>query len=177
MEDINKELERAALHATIWRIANELRGSVDGWDFKQYVLGMLFYRFISENLSSYIDAKERRAGSHDFKYATLSDRSAELARKEIRDEKGFFIKPSELFENVRKRSMIDTSLNQTLETVFRNIERSANGTNSQDDMKGLFDDLDVNSNKLGSTVESRNKKLANLINAIGELKISSGGGV
>ncbi len=164
-----KEQERAALHATIWRIANELRGSVDGWDFKQYVLGMLFYRFISENLSLYINKSEKEAGKHNFSYANLSDDQAERARTNITREKGFFIRPSELFENVWKRAVRDVNLNETLETVFKNIEKSAQGTESESNMKGLFDDLDVNSNKLGATVERRNEKLVKILNAIGDL--------
>ncbi len=176
MVDSRKEQERAALHSTIWRIANELRGSVDGWDFKQYVLGMLFYRFISENLCSYVNRKESDAGDNRFNYSELSDAIAEKARKEIRDEKGFFIKPSELFSNVRGRSANDGNLNETLATVFRNIENSAKGTSSEKDVAGLFDDLNVNSNKLGTTVVARNKKLSTLIHAIGDMNIFAGGG-
>jgi len=149
MVDTQKEQERSALHSTIWRIANDLRGSVDGWDFKQYVLGILFYRFISENLSSYINKREKEAGDHEFSYATLKDKEkAERARKDMLGEKGFFIPPEELFENVRERAANDANLNETLENIFKNIEASAQGTESEGDMKGLFDDLDVNGNKL-----------------------------
>ena len=144
MLDIKKEQERTALHSTIWRIANDLRGSVDGWDFKQYVLGILFYRFISENLSSYINEKQKEAGEYNFDYASLSDAEAEHGRESILEEKGFFVQPSELFENVRKQAASNTNLNETLETVFRNIEASAQGTDSESTMKGLFDDIDVN---------------------------------
>lgn len=171
MADTKKEQERAALHSTIWRIANDLRGSVDGWDFKQYVLGILFYRFISDNLSSYVNEKQKEAGEHNFNYAALSDSDAERARKLILEEKGFFIHPSELFENVQKRATSDANLNETLERVFKNIEASAQGTDSESDMKGLFDDLDVNSNKLGATVVKRNEKLVKLLNAIADLPI------
>lgn len=166
-----KEQERAALHATIWKIANDLRGSVDGWDFKQYVLGMLFYRFISENITDYINEKQREAGEKNFNYLTLKDSTAKQAKKEIVEEKGFFILPSELFENVKKKASEDTNLNETLEKVFHNIEASAKGTESEDDLKGLFDDLDVNSNKLGSTVKKRNELLTKLMNSIGELNL------
>ena len=152
--DNKKEQERAALHSTIWRIANDLRGSVDGWDFKQYVLGMLFYRFISENLTSYINEKQREAGEKSFSYAKLKDEEAEHGRELILEEKGFFVHPSELFDNVRKQAATDTNLNETLETVFKNIEASAKGTDSENDMRGLFDDIDVNSNKLGATVNA-----------------------
>lgn len=169
MIDTKKEQERSALHAIIWRIANDMRGSVDGWDFKQYVLGILFYRFISENLSAYVNEKQKEAGEHNFNYASLSDNEAERARDLILEEKGFFIHPSELFENVRKQAAADANLNETLETVFKNIEASAQGTDSETDIKGLFDDLDVNSNKLGATVVKRNEKLVKLLNAIGDL--------
>src|SRR6266568_455766 len=155
MTDTKKEQERAKLHATIWKIANDLRGSVDGWDFKQYVLGMLLYRFISENLTHYINAEERRNPNtpDDFNYADLDDDKANYGRAETVKDKGFFILPSELFENVRKRAKTDDNLNETLSGAFRNIENSAKGAESEDDIKGLFDDIDVNSNKLGATVE------------------------
>jgi len=167
----SKEQERAELHRAIWQIANDLRGSVDGWDFKQYVLGMLFYRFISENLTSYINVDEQRNGSKDFDYASLSDKEAEFGRTDTVKEKGFYILPSELFINVRKNARNDANLNETLVAVFRNIENSAKGTESEQDLKGLFDDLDVNSNKLGGTVENRNKRLAKLMEAIGGLHL------
>jgi len=110
MANNNKETERAELHKTIWRIANDLRGSVDGWDFKTYVLGMLFYRFVSENLTGYLNEQERKAGTPDFDYARLSDADAEFGRAETVKEKGFYILPSELFANVRTRgSTISTS--------------------------------------------------------------------
>ena len=167
------DTERTELHKTIWRIANDLRGSVDGWDFKSYVLGMLFYRFISENLSSYINAYERqRSGSSDFNYADLSDEIAERGRKPMVEEKGFYILPSELFVNLRARARSDDNLNETLHRIFSNIETSAAGTESERDMKGLFDDIDVNSAKLGSTVAKRNAKLVKLLDAIGDLPLN-----
>ncbi|PJE76607.1 type I restriction-modification system subunit M [Candidatus Uhrbacteria bacterium CG10_big_fil_rev_8_21_14_0_10_48_16] len=169
---MTKEQERAELHRTIWQIANDLRGSVDGWDFKQYVLGMLFYRFISENLTNYINADERRTNK-DFDYVTLSDKQAEFGRADTVKEKGFYILPSELFVNVQKEARNDANLNETLASIFRNIENSAKGTESEQDLKGLFDDLDVNANKLGGTVESRNKKLVKLLNAIGDLRLGN----
>ncbi len=167
----NKERERAELHRTIWQIANDLRGSVDGWDFKQYVLGMLFYRFISENLENHINNNQHKAGYKDFRYHELSDLEAETARKQIVDEKGFFILPSELFINVVKKSANDENLNMTLEKVFRDIEGSAIGTPSEDSFKGLFDDIDVNSNKLGRTVVEKNEKLSKLMISIKDLQI------
>src|SRR5689334_16448230 len=156
---ITKEAQRAELHKTIWRIANDLRGSVDGWDFKTYVLGMLFYRFISENLTAYINEHEHKAGAQEFDYAALADEEAEFGREETVREKGFYILPRELFANVRLKAKNDESLNETLERVFQNIEGSAVGSDSEFDLKGLFDDLDVNSSRLGPTVAKRNEKL------------------
>lgn len=169
----SKEAQRAELHKTIWRIATDLRGSVDGWDFKSYVLGLLFYRFISENLTAYLNEQERNAGETAFDYAKISDSDAEFGRKETVSEKGFYILPSELFVNVRERAAADESLNETLERVFRHIEGSAVGADSEDDLKGLFDDLDVNSAKLGPTVAKRNEKLVKLLDAIGDLNLGS----
>ena len=171
MVDNKKEQERAELHRMIWGIANDLRGSVDGWDFKQYVLGMLFYRYISENLTNYINIGEHEAGNIDFDYAKLADSEAEQARQDLVKTKGFFILPSELFGNVRAKAPSDENLNETLEKVFRKIESSAQGSDSEDDFRGLFDDMDVNSNKLGGTVAKRNEKLVKLLNGIGELKL------
>lgn len=171
--DNRKEQEREELHRTIWGIANDLRGSVDGWDFKQYVLGMLFYRFISENFANYINKDEREAGDPDFDYARLSDEEAEPAREDLVVTKGFFILPSQLFCNVRERAPRDENLNETLEKVFNAIEASAQGTDSEDDFKGLFDDLDVNSNKLGNTVAKRNEKLVKLMNGVGEMRLGN----
>ena len=171
MAPTTKEGQRAELHKTIWRIANDLRGSVDGWDFKSYVLGMLFYRFISENLTAYINRGEHEAGDESFDYAELPDDQAEFARRDVVTEKGFFVLPSELFANVRKRAANDEDLNETLERVFKNIEGSALGTDAEDDLKGLFDDLDVNSNKLGATVARRNERLVKLLDAIGDLPL------
>lgn len=165
-----KEYERDELHKAIWKIANDLRGSVDGWDFKQYVLGFLFYRFISENLTNYINKLEP---DDNFDYAKLSDEQAEYGRNETLREKGFYILPSELFCNVRKKAKSDVDLNVTLNNVFNNIENSAKGTDSEDDMKGLFDDIDVNSNKLGNTVKERNDKLVKIIDSIGDLPLGN----
>ena len=168
-----KEAERAELHKTIWRMANDLRGSVDGWDFKAYVLGMLFYRFISENLTDYLNQAELAAGDVGFDYAQLSDADAQGGMAVTVEEKGFYIFPSDLFVNVRARARHDENLNETLSQVFANIEASARGTASEDDFKGLFDDLDVNSSRLGPTVRVRNAKLVKLLNAVGDLKLGS----
>ena len=165
---LTKDQERAQLHKSIWQIANQLRWSVDGWDFKQYVLGMLFYRFISENLTKYLNDSEPDA---DFDYAKLTDQQAEFGREETVKDKGFYILPSELFANVVKNARNNPNLNETLSKVFKNIEASANGAESEDDIKGLFDDFNVNSNKLGNTVEQRNKKLTDLLESIADLKL------
>ena len=164
----NKEREREELHKTIWKIANELRGSVDGWDFKQYVLGLLFYRFISENIENYVNENQRKAGITDFQYRNISDEEALLGKSQILDEKGFFILPSELFCNIRKGADKNENLNVVISNVFNNIEASARGTASEDDVKGLFDDFTID-NKLGNTVDERNEKLVKLLNAIGDL--------
>lgn len=173
MTDTKKEQERAELHRVIWNIANDLRGSVDGWDFKQYVLGMLFYRYISENLTGYINRGEHEAGNTEFDYATLSDAEAEGARAGLVEEKGFFILPSELFCNVLRVAGQDENLNETLAGVFRNIEASAQGSVSEDDFKGLFDDIDVNSNKLGGSVAKRNERLVKLMNGVADMKLGN----
>lgn len=169
-----KEQEKAELYKTIWQIATDLRGSVDGWDFKQYVLGMLFYRFISENLSNSINDLERKVpGNENFDYCQLSDAEAELGRSVFVKVKGFYILPSQLFENVRKNARFDANLNETLAKVFRNIESSAKGAESENDLKGLFDDIDVNSGKLGQSVEKRNQKLVKLIDAVGDMGLGN----
>lgn len=171
MADNRKEQERDELHRTIWGIANDLRGSVDGWDFKQYVLGMLFYRYISENFANYINDGEREAGDVNFDYAQLSDSDAEQARDDLIKTKGFFILPSQLFCSVRSRAPLDENLNETLEAVFQAIEDSAKGSDSEANFSGLFDDIDVNSNKLGGTVAERNKRLVKLMNGVGDMKL------
>lgn len=169
--DNRKEQERAELHKTIWNIANDLRGAVDGWDFKSYVLGFLFYRYISENFTKYVNEIEASSGDASFDYAKMSDSDAELARAELINSKGFFIYPSELFCNVTKRAKGDENLNETLEKIFKNIEESAKGTASEDNFKGLFEDIDVNSNKLGSTVAYRNEKLVKILNSISGMEL------
>lgn len=171
--DNKKEREREELHKTIWKIADELRGAVDGWDFKQYVLGLLFYRFISENIENYINNNQIKAGQKNFKYRDLPDEEAEYGREEIVKEKGFFILPSELFCNVRKKAKLNPNLNITIHNVFENIEASSKGTASEKDVKGLFDDFDVKGNKLGNTVDEKNEKLIKMLDAIGDLKLGN----
>ncbi len=171
--DDKKEREREELHRAIWAIADELRGAVDGWDFKNYVLGTMFYRYISENLTSYVNKGETEAGNTGFDYSEMSDEDAEVARRDLVVEKGFFILPSELFCNVRARAPFDENLNETLEKVFKDIEDSAKGSESEQDFNGLFDDFDVNSNKLGSTVSKRNERLTKLLDGVANMDLGS----
>ena len=171
---MSREQQRAELHRTIWKIANDLRGAVDGWDFKQYVLGFLFYRFISENITNYLNEKTRQAmGDNSFDYAKIADEMAENARHSTTEEKGFYILPSELFENVQAKAKNDQNLNETLGRIFKHIESSAMGFDSENSLKGLFDDVDVNSNKLGATVTQRNERLAKLLDAVSDLQLGN----
>ena len=184
--DNKKEQEREELHRAIWAIADELRGAVDGWDFKNYVLGTMFYRYISENLTNYINRGEIEAGNSDFNYANLSDEDAIVAKEDLIRTKGFFILPSELFCNVVKKcdkedayfldqegnkKDIKSNLNVFLEMIFDHIENSAEGSESESDFSGLFDDFDVNSNKLGPTVLRRNEKLCKLLKGVADMNL------
>ncbi len=157
--------QRAALQRQIWQIANDVRGAVDGWDFKQYVLGTLFYRFISENFASYIEA-----GDESINYATLDD---DVIFPEIKDDaiktKGYFIYPSQLFANIAAGANTNDSLNTELATIFAAIESSANGYPSEMDIKGLFADFDTTSNRLGNTVADKNKRLAAVLKGVAGL--------
>lgn len=168
--NITREQERSELYKAIWNAAMDLvhGGSVAPVDFKQYVLVMLFYRFISENITHYINEHEP---DKDFDYENLTDKEAEFGRKDTIVEKGFYILPSELFVNVRKNAGDDDNLNETIFRVFKNIENSAQGSKSEDDLKGLFEDFNVNSTQLGRTVEQRNKLLFKLLNTIGDLNL------
>ena len=164
--------QRAELHRTIWKTANDLRGSVDGWEFKSYVLGTLFYRYISESITEYIESIQHDAEFTDFRYADLSDEDAEEARKMVVEEKGYFILPSQLFCNVAANADFDDNLNETLSKAFRAIEASAQGQASEDDLKGLFGDFLVDSTSLGRTVTKRNELLAKVLKAVAEMKLS-----
>lgn len=163
--------QKQELFKAIWATAEDLRNSVDGWDFKSYVLGILFYRFISENITNYVNRLQADAGMEGFEYADFSDEEAEAARHQLVHEKGFFILPSQLFCNVRKNAKTDPNLNVTLDSVFKAIEASAIGTESESDLKGLFADIDVNSNKLGGTVDKRNEQLTKILNNIGNIDL------
>lgn len=189
MPDNIREQERTELHSTIWKLASELRGSVDGWDFKQYVLGILFYRYISENITNYINEGEKEAGNNEFDYKKLSDEVAETIKEDMIITKGFFILPSDLFQTLAdkilkseeqekyskgeaiKEDELDEKLNEILEKTFKKIEASAIGSPSEENFKGLFDDIDVNSNKLGPTVKKRNKRLKKIILTIAKMNL------
>jgi type I restriction enzyme M protein len=166
---MTKEQERSALHDTIWKIANELRGSVDGWDFKHFVLGTLFYRFISENFTNYIEGDDE-----SISYANLSD---DVITPEIKDDaiktKGYFIYPSQLFLNVTETANTNPNLNTDLKTIFNAIESSANGYPSEEDIKGLFADFDTTSSRLGNTVENKNSRLAAVIKGVEKLNFKN----
>ena len=165
--------EREEVHRAIWAIADELRGAVDGWDFKNYILGTMFYRYMSESLTDYINKFEWETGDNDFDYSKMSDEETEHIREALVQEKGFFILPSELFGNVREKAPNDDNLNETLQQVFRNIENSAEGTEAEGTITGLFDDFDVNSNKLGATVVRRNEKLVKLLRGIQQMQLGN----
>lgn len=167
----NKEtIQRAELHRKIWAIADDVRGAVDGWDFKQYILGILFYRFISENITEFFNYAEHEAGDLEFDYAKISDEEAEEDfRPNTVEDKGFFILPSQLFENVVKNAKDNENLNTDLANIFKSIESSAIGFPSEDDIKGLFEDVDTTSNRLGATVAEKNKRLTDILTGIGEI--------
>ena len=166
--------ERKELHRKIWAIADDVRGAVDGWDFKQYILGILFYRFISEHMADYFDHAEHEAGDLEFRYAELSDQEAERDFKPgTVEDKGFFILPSQLFENVVKNASQNENLNEELANVFQNIEKSAIGFKSEDDIKVLFDNLDTRSIILGGTVTEKNKRLSDILNGINSINFGN----
>ena len=173
LSNMATQQERAELHKTIWKIANELRGAVDGWEFKAYVLGSIFYRFISENICDYIHQLMAAAGQPDFDYTTISDDFAENIRKKMVEEKGYFILPSQLFQNVVKTAEKDENLNERLTNIFRSIEASAIGTPSEDDLRGLFSDFTVDNSALGSTVIKRNQLLARVLQAVSQMDLGS----
>jgi type I restriction-modification system, M subunit len=166
----NETTQRAELHRKIWAIADNVRGAVDGWDFKQYILGILFYRFISENITEFFNAAEREAGDLNFNYAEISDEEAEKDfRPNTVEDKGFFILPSQLFENVVKNASDNENLNIDLANIFKAIEGSAVGFASEDAIKGLFEDVDTTSNRLGGTVAEKNKRLTDILKGIAEI--------
>ena len=173
MAQSDRQAQRAELHKAIWGIADEVRGAVDGWDFKAYILCFLFYRFISEDLAEYIDTGEHEAGDPTFSYAELSDDDAEAARADLLKDMGYFILPSQLFANIAKAPDRDPELNIHVKEIFEAIEGSSVGTPSEDSFKGLFDDVDVTSNKLGGDLVERNARLAKIIEGIRDLDFGS----
>ena len=179
MADIKTNQERDELFRRIYKIATDLvhAGHVSEWDFKSYVLGTMFYRYISENFAAYVNEGEHAAGNIDFDYARMSDEDAEPAREGLVQEKGFFILPSELFCNVRARADQDENLNETLERVFAHIESSAASGDAENDFAGLFDDFDVNSKSIGETVAKRNKVLAELLDGVAQMPLYDTGGI
>ena len=179
MADRMANQERDELFRRIYKIATDLvhAGHVSEWDFKSYVLGTMFYRYISENFAAYVNEGERAAGNKDFDYAKMSDEEAESAREGLVQEKGFFILPSELFCNVRARADKDENLNETLERVFAHIESSAASGDAENDFAGLFDDFDVNSKSIGETVAKRNKVLAELLDGVAQMPLYDADGI
>ena len=175
MADVKKDQERDELFRRIYKIATDLvhAGHVAEWDFKSYVLGTMFYRYISENFAAYINEGEHAAENTDFDYAKMSDAEAETAREGLVQEKGFFILPSELFCNVLARADKDDNLNETLERVFNHIESSAASGDAENDFAGLFDDFDVNSKAIGETIAKRNKVLVELLNGVAQMPLFS----
>jgi len=170
LKETNGTAQRMELHRKIWSIADDVRGAVDGWDFKQYILGILFYRFISENMTEFFNVAEREAGDLEFDYAKLSDEEAEQDfRPNTVEDKGFFILPSQLFENVVKTARKNENLNTDLANIFKAIEGSSIGYASEDDIKGLFEDVDTTSNRLGGTVAEKNSRLADILLGIAEI--------
>lgn len=165
--------ERAELHKTIWKIANDLRGSVDGWEFKSYVLGSIFYRFISENICDYFNKRMHDFGYPDFNYVDMDDEQAMGGKDDAVQTKGFFILPSQLFQNVVKTAEKDENLNEHLTAIFRSIEGSAVGTASEEDLRGLFSDFSVDSAALGSTVIKRNQLLAKVLKTVAAMELGS----
>ena len=166
----NETIQRSELHRKIWAIADDVRGAVDGWDFKQYILGILFYRFISEYITEDFNRSEHESGDLEFDYALTSDEEAEQDfRPDAVEEKGFFILPSQLFQNVVKSAKENENLNIDLANIFKAIEGSAVGFASENDIKGLFEDVDTTSNRLGTTVAEKNKRLADILTGIAEI--------
>ncbi len=165
--------ERAELHKTIWKIANDLRGSVDGWEFKAYVLGSIFYRFISENICDYFNQRMHDFGHDDFNYVNMPDEQAAGGKQDAVQTRGFFILPSQLFQNVVKGADKDENLNEHLTAIFRSIEASAVGTESENALRGLFSDFAVDSAALGSTVIKRNQLLAKVLKTVEQMDLGS----
>jgi type I restriction enzyme M protein len=173
MEKGAKEQERAGLHRMIWSVAHDLRGCVGGWDFENYVLGILFYRYISENLAYHVNKMEHDRGNTRFDYAMLGNNAAEQFRESVTEDRGFFILPDELFCNLCSRAAHDRRLSSTLENIFQNIEASSQGYKSERNFCGLFAEVDVNSVKLGDTPEKRNERLVKLLEGVAKMNLGN----
>ncbi|VUC99833.1 type I restriction-modification system M protein [Streptococcus sp. NCTC 11567] len=166
---MSEQAQRQELHSKIWKIADDVRGAVDGWDFKQYILGILFYRFISENFKNFIESDDPNVDYANTPESVITD--------EIKDDavktKGYFIMPSQLFSNVVKNARNNDNLNTDLKSIFDDIQASAIGYESENDIKGLFDDVDTTSNRLGNTVPEKNKRLADILEGIAGLNFGN----
>ena len=175
--DKARESESESIRKEIWKIADELRGAVDGWDFKSYVLGAMFYRYISENICDYINNSERSAGDERFDYKTISDTDAQDYKEDCISEKGFFILPSELFCRVESKAKTEEdyrkNLNTTLGEIFRHIEESTKGRESEKNFAGLFTDFDIASNKLGNEQKDKCNKLSKLLTGVAKMSLWS----
>lgn len=176
MADIKKDNAQEELFKTIYQIATDLvhTGNVSEWDFKSYVIGTMFYRYISENFTNYINKNEHETGNTSFDYTKLQDSEAEGIREDLIQEKGFFILPSELFSNVKERARRDENLNETLERVFKHIEESASSGDAEKDFAGLFDQYDVNNKAIGETVAKRNDVLCQLLEGVDKMPLYTG---
>ena len=163
--------QREEIHKAIWKIANDLRGKVSGWEFKAYVLGFMFYRYISENVQHTINNEEWQRGNKQFDYANLSDKEADQAKKGYIEEKGYFIYPSQLFCNIRKTASNDENLNITIDNIFKSIEATTLGHHSERNFKGLFSSIKLNDQSLGKEVKDRNKKIVDLLEGIGSINL------
>lgn len=179
MANIKFQKDRDELLKKIYKIATDLvhAGHVSEWNFKSYVLGTMFYRYISENITRYVNELENASGNKNFNYADISDEMAEKVRDDLIESKGFFILPSELFDNVRKRASRDDNLNETIERVFRHIEESAENSESENNFSGLFDDFDVNSKAIGETVAKRNEVLVKLLEGVASMPLFNTEGI
>ncbi len=169
-EKISAVAQRQELHRKIWAIADDVRGAIDSWDFKQYILGILFYRFISEDITEYFNKDEWDRGNTEFDYKDITDEQAiEYFKEDAINDKGFFILPSQLFKNVVEKCRENENLNVEIANIFRAIEESAIGFDSEDDIKGLFDTIDTTSKVLGDTVKEKNKRLSDILCGINDI--------
>lgn len=175
MSPQTKQAERDKLHKTLKEITNDLRGKLDGWDFKAYVLGTLFYRYLCEHLVHVINTEQIAAGAEDFDYANLPDEEAEGAREHYTNMLGYYIVPSQLFDALEKGSKTNPNLNTDLANAFKAVEESTVSSDSADDFKGLFQDFDVTSNRLGGSTKERSERLGAIMRAVKKLELGDFG--